>query len=204
MNKRTEDMVGLATEAFARHQLIQRNENRWRIARLDNGRAMSVYATEIASLWSGGLYVGGDIDDCVFARYLDSPDPIARVRWIGECQDLDWYVWQKARIGMSDNGKVTTEGRGRNAGPNARVIYAWAAARRLCQLLDRSPEKPGDRLDLKGIDHGECCLRKHEDGSVDMSVGWDGWFRQTCLPQEAAIRMARFLLEPKRNKENGQ
>jgi hypothetical protein len=138
MKRTTSDLVALATEAFARHSLVEGNHgsDRWRIARVEDGRIQSAYATEIVSLWGGELYVGGDIDCCVFGRYADTPSHIDKLRWIGTTEDLDWYVSQKAKIGMSDSGKVTTEGRGRSRGPNARVVYAWAAVRRLCELLE--------------------------------------------------------------------
>lgn len=134
----TRDLMSMATEAFARHELVDNPcEGWWRIARKDpDGRIDGNYAAEIISLWGGRLFVGGDIEDCVFAYYSDSRDPVAKLRWIGKCEDVGWYVCQKAQIGLSDSGRLTTEGRGRNKGPSARVVYAWAAARRLCQLLE--------------------------------------------------------------------
>ena len=138
MNRQTADLVDLATQAFARHSLVEGNHDsdRWRIARAEDGKIQSAYATEIVSLWGGELYVGGDIDCCVFGRYADTPSHIDKLHWIGMTSDLDWYVSQKARIGMTDSGKVTLEGRGRNKGPNARVVFAWAAVRKLCELLE--------------------------------------------------------------------
>jgi hypothetical protein len=118
--------------------LILCENDRWRIAgKTEGGRTESAYATEIISLWGSRLYVGGDIDDCVFA-YSDNSDSVAKLRWIGKCNDVGYYVCQKAQIGMTDNGKLTLEGRGRNRGPSARVIYAWAAVRRLCELFDET------------------------------------------------------------------
>jgi len=123
----------LAIQAFADHRLVDTRSDRWRIARIHDGLIVTTYATEVVVLWGGRLYVGGDIDDCVFAYYYDSPDPVAMLRWIGECNDLV-YVCQKAGIGLSDNGKLTTERRGRKRVPSARIVYAWAAVRRLCEL----------------------------------------------------------------------
>lgn len=138
MIPKTRNLVELATEAFALHSLVGGNlgSDRWRIARVKDGRIQSVYATEIVSLWGGELYVGGDIDCCVFGRFTDTPSHIDKLRWIGWGNDLDWYLLQKAKIGMTDSGKLTAEGRGRNKGPNARVVYAWAAVRKLCELLE--------------------------------------------------------------------
>jgi hypothetical protein len=138
MRKTTEDLVALATGAFAGHGLVEGDlgSDRWRIARIRDGRIQSAYATEIVSLWGGELHVGGDIDCCIFGRFTDTPSHIGKLRWIGRCDDLDWYVCQKARIGMSDSGELTMEGRGRNRGPSARVVFAWAAVRKLCELLE--------------------------------------------------------------------
>jgi hypothetical protein len=136
MRSATNGLISLARSAFTRHQLVGCREDCWRIARLnESGKIEGAYATEIVSLWGGRLFVGGDIDDCVFAYYSDSPDHIDKLRWIGMCDDID-YVCQKAQMGMTDNGKLTTEGRGGNKGPSARVVYAWAAVRSLCGLLD--------------------------------------------------------------------
>ena len=133
---RLRDLVSLATEAFANHQLVLCDKDRWRIARVGpDGKIENAYAAEIISLWGTRLYVGGDIDDCIFA-YSDNSDPVAKLRWIGKCEDVGYYVCQKAQIGMTDSGKLTLEGRGRARGPSARVVFAWAAVRRLCELLD--------------------------------------------------------------------
>jgi len=136
---RLQDMISLAIDAFANHQLIRCEQDRWHISRMTtDGRIESTYTTEIISLWGGRLFVGGDIDDCVFAYYSDSPNHIDKLRWIGKCEDVGWYVCEKAQIGMTDNGKLTMERYGRNRGPSARVVYAWAAVRRLCELLDET------------------------------------------------------------------
>lgn len=135
---RLRDLISLATEAFVNHQLILCDKERWRIARRRDGLVETTYCTEVVSLWGGRLYVGGDIDDCVFAYYSDSTAPIDKLCWIGRCNDVGYYVCQKAQIGMTDNGKLTLEGRGGARGPSARVVYAWAAVRRLCELLDET------------------------------------------------------------------
>jgi hypothetical protein len=164
MRTTTSNLVSLATEAFANHRLVRCDEDRWLIARASRGRITeTAYATEIVSLWHGRLYVGGDIDDCVFAQYVDSDRHIDKLRWIGWCDDLDWYVCQKAQIGMSDSGKLTKEGRGRNRGPSARVVYAWAAVRKLCDLLDeiealRQCDDPA--VVRAGIDEMCNCLER--------------------------------------------
>jgi hypothetical protein len=193
----------LALAAFEDHKLILRDDERgrWRIAMTyEDGSVQGQYATEIVSLWNGRLFVGGDIDDCVFGYYGDkrgteADGHRAKVRWIGRCNDITYYVEQKATIGLTDSGKLTkawdeevaeydlrelladeeqewTE-KEKEALEEAidrmgdgefhvmdilynglqdpfdllgslgqvttpRVIYAWAACRRLCELLDEA------------------------------------------------------------------
>jgi len=55
---------------------------------------------EIIALAKGQLYVGGDIDFTIFAYYSDRADPESRVRWMGRCNDVGYYVAEKARIGL--------------------------------------------------------------------------------------------------------
>ncbi len=141
-DKHLEDLISLATEAFSRHRLVWRDSDRWRIARVaENGRISSTYATEIVSLWGSRIYVGGDVDDCVFA-YADTSNHMRKLRWIGLCDDIG-YVHEKAMIGLSDGGRLTTDRIGRAKVPNARVVYAWAAVKRLCALLDEDDGRSG-------------------------------------------------------------
>lgn len=112
----------LALEAFSKHVIIddvQRNEiGWWDIARRDpDGTVKGTYRTEIISLQNRRLFVGGDIDDVVFAYYSMHGDtrnnpPQAflhnKLAWIGRCNDWH-YIQQKAQIGMTDGGKLTTE-----------------------------------------------------------------------------------------------
>jgi len=162
---RLRDLISLATESFANHQLVLCDRDRWRIARMSRDRIESCYAAEIISLWGMRLYVGGDIDDCIFA-YSDNSDPIAKLRWIGKCEDVGHYVCQKAQIGMTDSGKLTLEGRGGARGPSARVVYAWAAVRRLCELLDEI--KPvATRIEPGFVGEGRACA-------------WHPWTSSPC------------------------
>jgi hypothetical protein len=67
--------------------------------------------TEIISLWGGRIFVGGDIDDCSFAYYSDTGNDhpehhLRKLAWMGRCQDILYYVAQKAEIGMTDQGKL--------------------------------------------------------------------------------------------------
>ncbi|MBU1891223.1 hypothetical protein KJ782_07135 [Patescibacteria group bacterium] len=108
----------LAVESFKDHQIVSRDDigGRWAIARRDaDGRIRGDYYTEIISLHRGRLFVGGDIDDCTFGYYSSGKDEDPRklhrdkVRWIGETNDIPYYVRQKAAIGMTDGYRLTTE-----------------------------------------------------------------------------------------------
>ena len=195
-----------AIRSFAKHQIFAESEGRWVIrARGENCGWTSNHLTEIVSLYGGRLFVGGDIDDCVFAYFGRSRDcelsmDLQKVQWIGRCEDLRRYVLEKAKIGLTDGGEITMEwvpevaqyqlenvkqeyltaygqddkklaeevsevldraielaGDGEpeyevwaclrdladpellptalGRVPSARVVYAWAACRRLCELL---------------------------------------------------------------------
>lgn len=99
-----------AIEAFKDHELVDCREDRWRIMkREEDGKLTGIHAAEIVSLWGGRLYVGGDIDDCVFAYYGDHPDHLSKLRWMGRCNDVGYYVRQKATVGLTDGGKLVDE-----------------------------------------------------------------------------------------------
>lgn len=87
-----------AAKAFATHRITKQCDRRWLIQQLyEDGKPDWTYAAEIIVLEGGAIYVGGDIDHVVFS--CGPSDPIARLRWMGECNDLAYYVRQKARIG---------------------------------------------------------------------------------------------------------
>jgi len=198
-----------AIAMFKDHALVDNREDRWRIMKREkDGHLTNIHAAEIVSLWGGRLYVGGDIDDCVFAYYSDHLDHLSKLRWMGRCNDVGYYVRQKASVGLTDGGKLVDEfdervaqedldfqmrgmledlqatagdaedggegearrikdlfdeAKGRMSDPymmrqrlyedlddpdawewlgsvgnivSYRVVYAWAAVRRLCELLD--------------------------------------------------------------------
>ena len=94
-----------AVKSFRDHKLVYNDPvgGHWFIQR--PGR--SEFSTEVICLRGGRLFVGGDIDDCVFAYFSPSSltrsqgvprELIARVAWIAN-SNLD-YVTQKAIIGF--------------------------------------------------------------------------------------------------------
>src|SRR5574340_149450 len=91
----------LVTE-FAKHELLaeqywdQGRGARWLIGKPDT----CVFRTEAIAGIGGSLLVHGDIDLCRYAHYSDQGDAWSRLRWMGECQDFDYYVAQKASIGL--------------------------------------------------------------------------------------------------------
>lgn len=87
-----------AAKAFENHRITKVSDRRWLIQeRHPDGKPDWTCAAEIIALEGGGIFVGGDIDHVVFA--WGPSDPVARLRWMGECNDLAYYVRQKARIG---------------------------------------------------------------------------------------------------------
>lgn len=63
--------------------------------------------SEVLILNDRRIFVGGETEDCIYG-YGPSGSEEDLVRWIGTHQEYD-YVWEKARIGMNDGGKLTTE-----------------------------------------------------------------------------------------------
>ena len=100
---RAEEYLGTmrrwAQKVFEGHVISKRSEGRWLLQRPhEDGGWDWMFAAEVIALAGGALYVGGDIDHVTYA--CGPADPIARVHWMGACTDLDYYVVQKARIGM--------------------------------------------------------------------------------------------------------
>lgn len=56
---------------------------------------------EIIAGIGGSLIVHGDYDLCRFAHYGDRSDAWSRLRWMADSRDLDYYVAQKAAIGLT-------------------------------------------------------------------------------------------------------
>lgn len=139
MGERDDRLRAEARECFAQHEIRESSEKRWLLQRRGrDGRWVQDHAAEVLVLIYGELYVGGDIDHVVFSRYGDSDEPRARVRWIGECGDVAYYVTQKAGIGS---------GKGR-----ARVYDSNAARAELetvhAQLLVEDPEGSAAVLEI--------------------------------------------------------
>jgi hypothetical protein len=120
-----------AVEDFAEHVVMCEGDRMWSLARPDysTGRVAysRFYAADVVVGRCGQISVSGDIAACVFAHH-DRFDPKEAVCWIGRQHDLG-YLREKAAIGLSDGGKLS----GR-VFATPRVVYAWAACRRLCEL----------------------------------------------------------------------
>jgi hypothetical protein len=101
MTTREERLIVQAREAFRKHVIRQRSEGRWLLqARRQDGGWDWTMAAEVISLYGGCLFVGGDIDHVVFGYCSHTSNHERKLRWMGECTDIDYYVAQKARIGM--------------------------------------------------------------------------------------------------------
>jgi hypothetical protein len=134
-------------EAFKNHELVDNREDRWRICKREkDGTLTNVHAAEIVSLWGGRLYVGGDFDDCVFAYYGDKSDHRSKLEWMGKCNDVAYYVRQKASMGLSDGGKLVDEFDDRVATED--LDYHRDE---LIAALDSSEVEEGDAQDIKEV-----------------------------------------------------
>lgn len=200
-------MIAQAIQSFKDHRFAFRDDDggRWCIAKPDaEGGFTGIMAAEIISTRFGALYVGADIDCCVFSHYNETnhidnqQNHVAKLRWIGCNKSVSYYVRQKAMAGLSDGGKLVD---GYNAdvarydlqqlidtythddpeskllGPlkealsewidegesmkqflydsgfeseelpeigrvlRPRVVYAWAACKRACELIDGKGER---------------------------------------------------------------
>ena len=220
---KTTALVEAARRAYEKHEIRDRGDRWWHIARRypDGDRSFdSSYVTDIFCGRLGEVYVGGDISSMVFA--YNNANPISRLHWIGDCNDLEYYVAQKASIGMGrdlqnavwdyDSELAATQlhehyqqllDAGRSATPPAmkdlkdillelglelpqeraveltheldwtimeglgplgevvstRLVYAWAAIRRLCEVLGAVTRGSLCRTDQV---HGDVCLMCRE------------------------------------------
>lgn len=93
------NVIRLAEKEFSNHIITKRSADgrRYVLQRLESGKKLWIYAAEIVVLESREIYVGGDIDYTIFG--YGPTDPLERLRWMGECDDIGYYVAQKARIG---------------------------------------------------------------------------------------------------------
>lgn len=105
---RHDRLLAQAREAFAEHVIRKQSEGRWLLQkRHPNGGWTWIMGVEVISLAHGQLYVGGDIEHVIYAYYGDKPgNHEAKVRWMGRCHDVDYYVAQKACVGT---GRSLTE-----------------------------------------------------------------------------------------------
>lgn len=91
-----------AQTTFAKHVVTKSSDLRWLLQRVnDDGRATWTWSCEVVVLEGGSIFVGGDIDHVIFSS--GPADAIERLRWMGECDDLGYYVAQKARIGSGSD-----------------------------------------------------------------------------------------------------
>jgi hypothetical protein len=92
-------------KAFKHHTISSRGDGRWVLQRtIDNAGWTWNMGAEIVGLGHQALVVGGDNDVVVF-KGGNLGDHQSRVFWMGGCTDID-YIAEKARIGMSDGGRI--------------------------------------------------------------------------------------------------
>lgn len=147
-----------AAKAFANHVITKQSDRRWLLQRMHaDGRPDWTMAGEVIALEGSAIYVGGDIDHVLFA--YGPEDPIARLRWMGECKDLGYYVAQKARIGT-----------GRE------LVDLWdedVAREQLIEYLEDGAERVVDKGEL---DYAlEAETREHFYDRACKALGCDAW-----------------------------
>lgn len=106
--KRDEHMRQMAQEAFERHCITQAQKyphgGRWIIQRpYSDGKGFDwTMAAEIVVMAGGRIVVWGDIGPVMFAHHGPFKDPKQVIDWMGKCEDLGYYVHQKATIGCRE------------------------------------------------------------------------------------------------------
>jgi hypothetical protein len=91
-----------ALRQLAKHELLDESYwgdgsgARWVVGERDT----FVGKCEIVAGIGGSLIVHGDYDLCRFGHYGDETDAWHRLRWMADCTDVDYYVAQKASIGL--------------------------------------------------------------------------------------------------------
>lgn len=153
------------------HQLL--DEQYWdegRGARWVVGQPQTfIHRAEVIAGIGGSLLVHGDFDLCRFAHYGDHGDAWSRLLWMADCEDLGYYVAQKAAIGMAG---LTNE-RGYD------VDVAAHDLRQEYDEMGEDPEDPNPRLRellLEAIDHTET-EQDLRDFLYHGDEGWDLWER---------------------------
>ena len=171
--QKLESTVERARAAFKNHQLRSAGEREWWLVRRhpDGEGWDSCYATSVYADHHGQLYVGGDISAVVFGTYGDSPDPERRVRWMGRCKDLDYYVAQKATIGMTDNRKLTED------------FDSDLAALELCDHVRRLEEE-GAELDAMERDSWATHTREVVGGDISPEALAHQIYNDPYIPHE--------------------
>jgi hypothetical protein len=104
---RFDDCVELARKAFAQHQIRTTwSDRQWSLMRWDkaNGRWEGNHGCDIVVTSWRQIVVAGDIGPMVFA--YGSGSPRVTIAWMGGCEDIEYYVEQKARIGMGSESSV--------------------------------------------------------------------------------------------------
>lgn len=102
MDKQLSDALAL----FKDHTLRETKEDRWLLCKqYPDGAWRSDFYAEIVALSNGRLFVGGDIDDCVFA-YHRTKDVRQLLLWMGTSTSIS-YIREKATIGLTDEGLLT-------------------------------------------------------------------------------------------------
>jgi hypothetical protein len=143
----------------------------------------SVLRFEVIAGICGSLIVHGDIDIVRFGHYSDRRDAWSRLQWMAFCTDVDYYVAQKASIGM---GRVSDS-----------MIYDEDVARAelLRDLKEAQSEGPPALAKVleEALEH--YTEDEHELRNFLASAGnWDLWEREYGRCLSPSVILAHLAL----------
>jgi hypothetical protein len=104
---RDSELKARAIKAFDDHEIRDRTSRGYLVQqrRKDGGWTFDM-AAEVFVGFMNYIYVGGDIDGLIFGHGPN--DPRERIAWIGGCNDVSYYIHQKASIGTRSAKTVAT------------------------------------------------------------------------------------------------
>lgn len=123
-------MEHLATQAFSNHQIKKSSDKSYELSRKTPVGWSSKYFVEFVSLNNGSLYIGGDVEPCIFSYHSGSL--LDRIQWVSDSSVE--YLAEKLTLGLKDPLlSWDIEGSKKEVAP--RIYYAKAACTKLLALL---------------------------------------------------------------------
>lgn len=175
---RDKEMRQMARESFEGHRITQSQRYpmgaRWLIQRPYSKPPPGwdwTMAAEIVVMAGGRIVVWGDLHPVMFAHFGPFQDPRQVVDWMGKCEDLGYYVHQKATIACRE------------------VVDVWEADVARFQLREMiRPEAVEDmgygEKFVEVIEEAlERCIWEHRHEFLEFvynELGMDGGYESVC------------------------